>query len=43
MPRIAVVLLVDRAGCTCCSSTATSTRPGRANQWGMVGGHVEDG
>ena len=42
MPRIAGVFLVDPRG-RCCSRSATSTHRVRPDQWGLVGGHVEDG
>lgn len=40
--RIAVVLLVDRAGRVLLQERDENA-PRAANQWGMVGGHVEEG
>jgi 8-oxo-dGTP diphosphatase len=42
VPRIAVVLLVDRRGHVLLQHRDEHA-PRAANQWGMVGGHVEDG
>ena len=42
MPRIAVVLLVDGRGHVLLQHRDENA-PRAANQWGMVGGHVEDG
>lgn len=42
MVRIAVVLLVDDAGRVLLMERDENA-PRAANQWGMVGGHVEDG
>jgi len=42
MPRIAVVFLVDARGHVLLQHRDEHA-PRAANQWGMVGGHVEDG
>jgi 8-oxo-dGTP pyrophosphatase MutT (NUDIX family) len=42
MPRLAVILLVDRRGHVLLQER-DEFAPRAANQWGMVGGHVEDG
>ena len=42
MPRIAVVLLIDSRGHLLLQHRDEQA-PRSANQWGMVGGHVEDG
>ena len=40
--RLAVLLLVDRRGWVLLQERDENA-PRAANQWGMVGGHVEDG
>ena len=42
MPRIAVVLLIDSQGHVLLQHRDEHA-PRAANQWGLVGGHVEDG
>jgi 8-oxo-dGTP pyrophosphatase MutT (NUDIX family) len=42
MPRLSVILLVDRRGRVLLMERDEHA-PRSANQWGMVGGHVEDG
>lgn len=42
IPRLAVVLLVDERGWVLLQERDEHA-PRAANQWGMVGGHVEDG